>query len=61
MVPSLPPLQLSSSSDAKGSAQSGFDNSGFNVNFGAGSVGGLPTWAMLAAAGAVAWMLLRKR
>ncbi len=61
MVP-LPPLQLSTKSEAKGASSAGFDNSGFVVNFGgANSVGGLPQWAVLALLAGGAWWLTRKR
>lgn len=54
------------SSAATGTSNSGFDNSGFVVNFGNGNstakdAGGIPTWVLAAVAiGAVLW-LTRKR
>lgn len=57
-------LETSSSSSATGQSRSGFDNSGFVVNF--GGTGGVTTgqvvspYVWLAVAAGVAWVLLRK-
>ena len=62
-IPSMS-LQTSSSSEAKGASNSGFDNSGFNVNFGgAGGVttGALPSWVWIAVAAGAAWWLIKRR
>lgn len=61
----MPNMSLSSqsASEAKGTSNSGFDNSGFVVNFGGSNSigGGMPQWAMYAALiGAALWLFKRK-
>lgn len=62
-LPSLPPLNLASSSSASGHSTAGFSNDGFVVNFGNGSsVGGvLPQWLLYAAViGGLVWFAKKK-
>lgn len=46
-------------------ANTGINNSGWNVNFGSGTIdssgNGWVKWALIAAAGVLAWKLLRRR
>ncbi len=64
----MPNMSLSSnsSSEARGTSNSGFDNSGFVVNFGGsnsvgGLMGGLPEWFPMVAIAAAAFWLIKKR
>ncbi|WP_426079279.1 hypothetical protein [Janthinobacterium sp. PSPC3-1] len=69
MMPALPPLQLSASSGANADAKGGYQGSGggissgdWNVNQGSGDQGMTSkTWMMVAAAGAVAFLLFKKK
>jgi hypothetical protein len=56
-------LSSSSSSAAHGTSTSGFDNSGFVVNFGSGALvpTTTPTWIVVAAIIGAVWLLHRKR
>lgn len=70
MIPSIPPgssLQGGAggaAGPATATSNSGFDSSGWNVNYGAGSIDSgsnkLLQYAMLAALGFVAWKLWRR-
>jgi hypothetical protein len=57
----LPNLTGGAAGPSTASSNSGFDNSGFVVNMGAGSGGGLPQWAVLALIlGGAVWLLRRR-
>lgn len=56
-------LDTKSGTSAANDSRSAFDSSGWNVNFGQGSVssGGVPQWVWIAAAvGAAVWIIKRK-
>lgn len=56
-------LETSSSSSASGQSRSGFDNSGFTVNIGKGSLttGAMPSWVVIAGVVVVVWLLYKQR
>lgn len=65
-MPSLPPLQMASTSGAKngdqGGSAGGINTGDWIINSGAGATSGITNKTMIiAAVGVVAWLLLKKK